>query len=216
VYKEVNMQLSEKVFYPHARIAFLQEGRRLGVQIDTERLRIRSYRDADFESCAELYGDKAITKYFDYGGPRSQKEVELIVREKTEGFLVGEPFGLFSIFRKEDEAFIGQLDFIPHEPGIIEIGFILHRGYQGQGFGTEAVLAFLGDYVDELGRIGFRENKSFVRKIIASVHPSNYESIRLLQRVGMTLDKFEERFGAPRLWYSYDPKHAKGIAMGSP
>jgi len=174
----------------------------LKIEIETERLLIRSYKNDDFEECVKLYGDTVITKYFDHGQPRSRKEVEALVKEKTRFFKNLEPYGIFSIFNKKDMVFLGQIDLLPtDEPGSVEIGFILHEKYQNQGFCSEAVNFFLFEYIE---KINFKNKHAglSVNKIIATTHPLNQSSKSVLQKFGMTLDGIKERFGHPRLWYS--------------
>jgi RimJ/RimL family protein N-acetyltransferase len=177
----------------------------LKIEVETERLIIRPYTDKDFKHCLHLYGNRIGTRYFDHGEPRSAKEVVALIKEKAKKYSrQGEPFGLFSIFRKEDGVFLGQIDLIPgSERGVVEIGFILEPKYHNQGYCTEAVKAMLGDYIDELNR---RKNLSGylpVEETFATVHPDNFASKKVLEKVGMNFDKSEYRFGHSRLWYSF-------------
>jgi RimJ/RimL family protein N-acetyltransferase len=189
-------------------ISFYHEFHVLRVEIETERLYIRSYKDDDFENSAILYSYETLTKYFDHGKPKSRLEVENLINDKgSKYFDRGEPFGLFSIFQKKSMAFIGQIDLIPlDEPGVVEIGCIFDTRYHNQGFCPEAVRAFIFAYVEALHSNGFKSNGLPVNKIIATVHPANHASKRIIQNIGMTFDKSEERFGHPRLWFSYTCK----------
>lgn len=190
------------------KITFEKKGDAIQVEIETERLKICSYRDEDFEKCVALYGNKKITKYFDHGLPRSRKEVEELVRQKRH-FVRGEPFGLFSIFLKQDGSFIGQIDLVPmEEKGVVEIGVILDDHYHKQGFCGEAVRALMFDYVHELNCSGLKCHGIPVKKIVATVHPDNDPSRKVFEKAGMRCNGKQERFGAPRLWYSYIPESA--------
>lgn len=186
-------------------ISFQRISNRLQIEIETERLLIRSYVETDFENCVLLYGNEINTRYFDYGKPRTRHEVEKLIQERgNKYFFVGEPFGLFSIYSKKSMDFIGQIDLLPSEEfGAIEIGFILCRKFHNQGFCTEAVRAIVFEYTDFLNNSGeFVCDYLPINKIIATVHPENKSSRRVLEKLGMTLDKIQDRFGAPRLWYS--------------
>lgn len=178
----------------------------LFIEIETKSLYIRSYRHEDFENCVELYGDAKITRYFDHGKPRSREEVEDLIDQKgLKYFMQGQPFGLFSIFEKKENAFIGQLDFLPSDrPGVVEIGCILHRKYHNQGFPKELIRVFIMVLTDEINSTGLGIGKNSIETIIATVHPKNLPSQRTLEQFGMTFDRCEDRFGAPRLWYSYN------------
>ena len=176
----------------------------LTVSIETERLLILSYQENDFENCVNLYGDRLITKYFDHGVPRSRTEVKELIFEKTHKYFTRKhPYGLFSIFLKEKMLFIGQIDLLPMEcPKTLEVGFILRKEFHNQGFCLEAVKALIFDYVDEINNRLFDDDSSQVNKIVATVHPENFSSRKVLIKCGMSIEKFQERFGNPRLWYS--------------
>lgn len=185
-------------------ISFRFSSKHLQIEIETERLFIQSYEDTAFENCISLYGDGAITKYFDHGKARNKFEVENLIFEKGKKyFSEGKPFGLFSIFHKETMAFIGLVDFLPlEELGVAEIGFILHKQHHNQGFCSEVVKAIIFDYVETINNRNFECDELPISKVMATVHPKNQSSRKVLQKAGMTLDKIQERFGQPRLWYS--------------
>lgn len=201
------MQTNEEAFFKN-RISFIPSMFGIRVEIETRRLYIRSYDARDYENCISLYGDEKLTKYFDGGKPRSKNEVENLVNEKgVKYFRDGIPFGLFSIFNKENMTFIGQIDLIPFDnKGTVEIGFILLREYHNQGFCQEATRAFILDYVNELNRSPFKFFQIPITKIVATTHPENYASKRVMEYVGMNFEKSLNRFNQPRLMFSYIPK----------
>ncbi len=202
---ELNMLQDCENLLERPRISFHCRPQGLEVEVETTRLYIRSYRDEDFENCVLLYGNERLTRFFDHGKPRSRSEVEDLIRERgIKYFIRGEPFGLFSIFQKEDGAFTGQIDILPSDEfGSCEIGCIFHRQYQNQGFFPEASRAFLFGLVPEMYYEGHKYNGFPINKVVVTTHPKNYASKRIIESVGMSFDKVEERFGNPRLWYSY-------------
>lgn len=182
------------------------ESNHLQIFIKTERLLIYSYdKTRDFENSVKLYGDPQITKYYDAGQVRSRDEVaQLVANYAVNYFEKDEPFGLFSVFTKEDHSFIGHLDFRPTPiPGTAEIGYILHKVFHGKGFGIEAVNSMIKGFAAEIIKRGYQILNSPIRSIRAAVHQDNKASIKLLEKVGMT---FKESFGldSPGLWYSMD------------
>ena len=204
ILKELNMHHLEntKTFCP--LITFNCINNTVRVEIETERLYIRSYKDEDLENCIKLYGDQSLTKYFDDGRPKSRHEVIKLTDENGKKFFeTGAPFGLFSIFLKSDMSFIGQIDLIPLDaPETVEIGCIFDRKYHNQGYPGEALRAFLFSYVKKLNHQGYTYHGMSIKKVIATVHPANKASKRLVHNLGMTFEKIEERFGHPRLWFS--------------
>ena len=182
-------------------ISFSEASYGLRSEIRTERLYIRSYEETDLKESVDLYGDPILTKYFDHGKPRSKEETERMVYER--GILhsrSGLGFGLFSIFHQDNGAFMGQIDLLPTEaPGEAEIGCIFLRKYHNQGFPLEALSALIGDYTEALNS---RKN-GLIAKILATAHPKNYASQRLIRGLGLTYERSEMRFdGQTRFLYS--------------
>jgi RimJ/RimL family protein N-acetyltransferase len=191
-------------FIVKPQISFYFKSNCLNVEINTQRLYIHSYRDSDFENCASLYADEKLAKYFDHGKTRSREEVAHLIRENGyKYFSKMKPFGLFSLFDNQTMVFIGQADLLPaDEPGTVEIGCILNRKYHNQGFPLEACRALTFEYIEELNCRGFKNDEIQITKVIATAHPKNYASQKLIKNLEMTFDKIQERFGNPRLWYS--------------
>lgn len=185
---------------PH--ISFHLENDVLQVRIETERLYILSYEDSDFENYLSLYSNETITKYFDHGKTRSRNEVEELIKKKGKKYFINKkPFGFFSIFNKKDMAFMGEIDLLPYRKGTVEIGFILDTQFHNQGFCSEAVKAFIRYYVEELNH-NDKFEISTINHVMATVHPENQPSRKILEKTGMSLDRIHDRFGHPRLWYS--------------
>lgn len=160
------------------------------IQLETARLYITSYQDQDFEHSLRLYSDEKILQYFDHGKSRSSWEVFAMI----EG-LKGKPFGLFSVFRKEDGEFLGHIDVAPTEnDNEVEIGFIFASSAQGKGYCSEAMRAFFVQFVGSWQ----------IQRVIATVHPENIASQKVLQKMGMQAHKQGMRFNQPRVWYALD------------
>ena len=134
---------------PRTKVSFHKSLRGLSVIIETERLLIRSYEYQDFENYVSLYTDERLMKFFDNGNIKTLNEINQLINNGNKHFAQHEPFGLFSIFSK-DNAFLGQVDLLPFAPGILEIGVVFNRNSQNQGFCLEATRAILFDYTQEL------------------------------------------------------------------
>ena len=176
----------------------------LDIQVETQNLFIRSYRDSDLDSCIDLYGDPIITKYFDHGAPRSEVEVQdLVALRGASLFKNNIPLGLFSVFLKETGEFVGQVDLLPtDDPSTVEIGCILFQQFQSSGIGTEATRAMIFQYTRVLFEKGYRNLIGLpIDKIMGTVHPNNRASLCLVRKIGMVFQKNKERFGKPRMWF---------------
>ncbi len=177
-----------------------------GISIEswTNRLFIRSYLDKDFSECITLYSDKEITKYFDHGNPKSIQEIFDFVQERgSRYFERGEPFGLFSVFLKDSPMFIGQIDLVPTGlPGEVEIGWIFHKNFQNKGYCSEAVLEFLIPLIYKIREKKFKSGNLIINRVIATAHPENIPSNKIIQKAGLSFYQSHLRYGGnPRNWY---------------
>lgn len=185
-------------------ISYEKKNKSIEIRLETERLIARSYCSDDFNNYCSLFGDEKITLYFDHGKPKSESEVRKLIREKGVRFFnTLKPFGFFSLFEKKEMNFMGMFDLLPaDEPSTVEIGIALLRNYQGSGFAKEIAVLFINDYIEFINRELLNKENEKIRKIIATVHPKNMPSKRLIESLGMGFDKSEDRFGNPRRWYS--------------
>jgi RimJ/RimL family protein N-acetyltransferase len=147
--------------------------------IETPRLRLRPFRADDLDAQWASMTDPQVVRFLG-GAPQS--------REETWRKILGSPglwallgYGYWAAERREDGAYLGQIGFAdfkrdmnPSIEGIPEMGWILARQAQGQGYATEAVLAAL-DWADEA--LGGGE-------IVAIISHDNTASIRIAEKGG--------------------------------
>ena len=74
-----------------------------------------------------------------------------------------------------DETLVGFLNDVEIENGAIELGYVIHPRFQGNGYATEA----LGIAIGELFRLGFQA-------VITGAFRQNAASIRVMEKNGMT------------------------------
>ena len=74
-----------------------------------------------------------------------------------------------------DETLVGFLNDVEIENGAIELGYVIHPRFQGNGYATEA----LGIAIGELFRLGFQA-------VITGAFRQNAASIRVMKKNGMT------------------------------
>lgn len=197
-----NITLQEKQTHTK-QITFSMEKESLYIEIETENLYIRSYNNNDFDLCFQLYSDPKITKYFDFGVPRTKSEIINLTEKGRSFFENKQPFGLFSIFLKNTKSFIGQVDLFPTDRvDTVEIGCILFKEFQGKGYGTESVKAIIFDLVKKINLSGLLENQ--IKKVMGTVHPKNIASQTVVKKCGMEPYKVKTRFNNPRVWYNVE------------
>jgi len=162
--------------------------------LETARLILRHLTLDDLEDLFALYRDGEVTQYIP-DAPRSyeetKEELEWIIKEYYGRY----GFGLWAAILKETGSFIGRCGLIPwtiEEREEVEVAYALSRKYCGQGLGTEAAQA--------IAQYGF-EHLHFSR-LICMTMSENHASIRVAQKIGMTLEKEVEVDGKRILLFS--------------
>lgn len=151
-----------------------------GIVLETARLRLRPWSDADRDPFAVLAADPEVMRYFP--APLSRRESDALIeraleKEKADGICF-QP-----VEEKASGRFLGfvGLNRAPGDvpvPDTLEIGWRLARHAWGQGFATEAALAWL--------RFGFETLR--LPEIIAFTTVGNTPSRRVMTRIGMQED----------------------------
>jgi aminoglycoside 6'-N-acetyltransferase len=146
-------------------------------QIESERLRIRRFKDSDLAPFMAYRNDPEVARYQSWDS-LDEQEASTFIREvmSARAGVPGE-WIQFAIESKVTGDLIGDcgLRVAEHEPYRAEIGFTLAREYQGRGFASEAVSRLL-DYA-------FGTLK--LHRVIAIADCRNTPSWALLERVGM-------------------------------
>ncbi|MBG9794919.1 GNAT family acetyltransferase [Paenibacillus dendritiformis] len=158
------------------------------IYLETARLLLRDWAEADLVPFRQLNADKEVMRYF----PKTlfPEETNLfyqsIVAEFTE-----RGYGLYAVEVKENKEFIGLIGF--HRATFeaeftpcIEIGWRLKKEAWGKGYATEGAAACLQYGFHELG---FRDVYSFTAKI-------NKSSQNVMKKIGMS---FIQSFNHPKV-----------------
>jgi RimJ/RimL family protein N-acetyltransferase len=145
--------------------------------IETERLILRPWRDADRADFLETCNTPAVTRHL--GGPSSEAQIDAAI-ERIRASQADRGFCFWAVERRVDGAFLGYCglkvaDEIPAIAGRIEIGWRLREDAWGRGYAREASLACL-DWV-------WRNTEADA--IVAMTVPANAPSWGLMERIGM-------------------------------
>lgn len=150
------------------------------VHIETARLFLREWSDADAEPFAAINADPAVMEFFPSALNRTRSDAFLARIRET---MARDGYGLYALEVKDGAQLIGFTGLArpgfdaPFTPAI-EIGWRLARRAWGQGYASEAAQAV----VDRaFGSLGFDELVSFTAEW-------NLPSRRVMERIGMTRD----------------------------
>jgi ribosomal-protein-alanine N-acetyltransferase len=170
---------------------------------ETDRLRLRPFRNEDAVALHRIVGAEGMLKYFPGPPIPSLEKSERLVRHQIEQWTtVG--YAWWAVELKATGQLVGWngLQFLP-DTSETEIGFLTDKALWGQGLTTEG------------GRIGlqygFRELG--MSEIIAVAHPDNGASRRVIEKLGMQFDRVTEYFGMQLARYTLSAAgHERSVA----
>lgn len=159
------------------------------VVIQTRRLNLCILQSTDLDYLNELDQDQDVRKFF----PNGALNKEQISCRMNQFLSYYKDFGLpiFLMFNNNTHEFIGRCGFGPIETGEIEIGYVLHKKFWGQGYATEAVTAMLE----------WARNNIKAEYIIAFTTNEHGASQRVMQKCGMQYYKTDIGHGVPCKFY---------------
>jgi RimJ/RimL family protein N-acetyltransferase len=145
--------------------------------LTTSRLILRTFRRDDLPLYAALNADPEVARYL--GGPITSEESNGIAEWAQELF-EREGIGLLAVERREDGAFLGMcgLHHFHAYPDDVEVGWRLAREHWGNGYATEAAVAWVDHGFTMMG----------LPRVISIAEPENVRSLAVMRRLGMTLD----------------------------
>lgn len=160
--------------------------------IETERLILRRFTDADADAIAAMRGDAAFMRFIKK--PESRRDavdwMQMVSRYwDTDGF------GFWAVVLKETDETIGWSgSWSLWETKEVEIGFAIAPPFWGRGLATEAAEVAL-EYSFETRRAA---------RTVAVAMPENYASRRVMEKLGMSLEgqKFFRSYGLELVYYS--------------
>ncbi|MDD2768105.1 MAG: GNAT family N-acetyltransferase [Methylococcus sp.] len=150
------------------------------IEPETERLRLRQWRESDLEPFARLNADPRVMEYFPRPLVRAESDalagrIAALIEQRSWGFWAAE--------LKASGEFIGFVGLhvpsaeLPFSP-CVEIGWRLDFRYWGYGYATEAAEAAL--------HVGFAGQN--LTEIVAFTAVDNLRSRAVMRRLGMRPD----------------------------
>lgn len=143
--------------------------------IGTERLHLREVTRDDALALYAIHSDPQVMRFWSYPAwtqlAQAQAKVDAIATQRREQDIL-----VWAIADADSDLLIGTLAVFAwnREQGRAEIGYSLHRDWQGRGLASEALQAVLRVLFNELG----------LRRLEADIDPRNHASCRLVEKLG--------------------------------
>lgn len=160
-------------------------------ELQTERLRLRGWRDDDVEPMTAINADPEVARWLGPMDPaQTRHRIEVWLDHwRTHGF------GLWAVEEKATARFIGRIGLMRHSDWTAsahdaEVGWTLARDAWGRGYATEGAEAAL-DFA----------TKGRLREVISITRPYNLRSQRVMTKLGLTYRGRTNWRGFDQVWY---------------
>ncbi|HKW44710.1 MAG TPA: GNAT family N-acetyltransferase [Candidatus Eremiobacteraceae bacterium] len=165
------------------------------VVLTTERLTLRPFVSSDAAHLAWIYTDPNVMRYIPPGTPWDHAKIDRFVAVCGERY-ISPGFGMWAVeLRDGAPKVIGHCG-LQHlaKTETIEIAWLLGAPYWNRGLASEAAKAVVAHGFTQLG---------FTR-IVAVAEPPNGASLRIMQKLGMTLQGAARYYDRDLTMYALD------------
>ena len=168
------------------------------IEIGTDRLLLRGWRDEDLEPYARLCADPGVMRFIGNGSTLSREQSEEQISHFVDHWKE-HGFGLWAMEEKATGAFVGFVGLAYQEdwtegPHKTEVGWRFGREFWGRGLATEGAKASVHYGLEDLG----------LERIISIIQPANVASRRVAGKVGLTLRGETLWRSNEVVWYAID------------
>ncbi|WP_235549606.1 GNAT family N-acetyltransferase [Paenibacillus sp. Soil766] len=162
--------------------------------MDTLRWFITEITDNDFEEVKKIYVNEQVRKYLGGVIPEEHTRAKFndtVARSNNSDTC-------FWVVRLKNNQFIGLVSLDKHVDGGIEVSYEFLPAWWGQGYATEVLSQVIKYAFEELGIV----------KLLAETQTANLSSCKLLERVGLKLERKVQRFGVEQGIFSVEKSSA--------
>ncbi|WP_197034608.1 GNAT family N-acetyltransferase [Glycomyces sp. NRRL B-16210] len=155
----------------------------MSVALETERLLLRPIEEADAEALAVINADPETMRYIGDGRTRTLAETRVLAGRIAANW-AEHGWGTFAAIERATDELVGIAvmatpTFLPEILPATEIGWRVRRDRWGRGYAPEAAAAAFGF---AFGAVG-------LDRVVSCVHAENAASIRVAEKLGMSLER---------------------------
>lgn len=155
-------------------------------KIETDRLRLRAYKNSDVNDIFDYASDKEVTKYLTWQVHKDLEDSKAFLKwvESVTSGESGKIFFVYAIELKSTEKVIGSIDFKNTHKFGGQMDYVIGQPYWGKGYMTEATNA--------LKLWAFEQFPELVR-LQAFCQPENLASKRIMEKMGMEFEGLRKK-----------------------
>jgi RimJ/RimL family protein N-acetyltransferase len=167
------------------------------VEIETERLLLRQWREGDWVGLRRTYSDPDVMSWIGSMPSDLASTAAAVGRMSMHWRLLG--YGMFAVEERSSAEIVGRVGLMLHpdwplEGPKVEVGWTLQRSVWGRGYATEAAKASL--------EFGFR--RLGLPQIFSMTRPDNTRSRAVMERCGLTPRGEVDFHGWQQVYYAID------------
>lgn len=155
---------------------------------ETERLIVRQWAVSDANDLFDYAKQKELTKYVSFEPYTNLEQAIERIEKSNRKYEANDIVSPYAIELKEEGKVIGSIDIEDYSDkaeGIIEIGYILNKHYQGKGYMHEALT----------GMFKYIKENNIAKRIICKADTQNLKSQSVLKKAGMTFEGILRKAG---------------------
>src|SRR4029450_3196879 len=170
------------------------------VTLETERLRLRMFRETDLDAYAAMSADPEVMRYLGATGEPLTRLEAWWQMAMSLGPWPLRAWGVGAVEERASDAFVGRIGLFNPDgwPGL-ECTWTLARGAWGKGYATEGARRALEYALPEPDH----------PRVISLIRPGNAASIRVAERIGESLEGRATLFGTEALVYGISREHPR-------
>lgn len=150
------------------------------MQVETERLTLRLFRESDLDAYAEMCSDPEVMRHMAQGRAMTRAEAWRHMAMVL-GHWQLRGFGMWAVEERDSGELAGRVGcWRPEGWPALEVGWTLRRSHWGRGIATEAARASIKFAFETLNE----------EKVLHLIEPENLRSIRVAERLGAYRDGY--------------------------